>query len=91
MKLMDILDGSDIELSEEEVFSDYWNTALYSPFTYTTQVFGVAVGKVFSRKVFLSLIAGGLQPGWRQGASCFLRSAIFRLGKTPWRPSRFCL
>ena len=81
MKLMDILDGSDIELSEEEVFSDYCNTALYSPFTYTMQTFGVAVGKFFSRKVFFVAYCGRFAAWLAAGCILFFAIRYIPFGK----------
>ncbi len=81
MKLIDILDGREVELSEEEVFSDYWNTALYSPFTYTTQVFGVAVGKVFSRKVFFIAYCGRFAAWLAAGCILFFAIRYIPFGK----------
>lgn len=81
MKIMDILDGKNVELSEQKVFVDYWNTALYSPFTYTAQVFGVAVGKLFSNKIFFIAYCGRFAAWFAAGGILFLAVRYLPFGK----------
>lgn len=53
MKLIDIVENSDVDLSDSMSFISYANTALYSPFTYVPQVIGIAAGRIFTRNIFM--------------------------------------
>ncbi len=81
MKIMDIVKGKDIELSQEKVYKDYWNTALYSPFTYIVQVFGVMIGKLFSSKIFFIAYCGRFMAWLAAGCILFFAIRYIPFGK----------
>lgn len=81
MKIMDILNDKAVELSDQKVFMDYWNTALYSPFTYTAQVFGVMVGKLLSSKIFFIAYCGRFAAWISAGCILFFAIRYIPFGK----------
>ncbi len=81
MKIMDIFDGKDVKLSDKKVFMDYWASALYSPFTYTAQVLGVMVGKLFSSKIFFIAYCGRFAAWMAAGCILFLAIRYIPFGK----------
>ncbi|MDE7311294.1 MAG: DUF2142 domain-containing protein [Eubacterium sp.] len=81
MKIGDIAAGKDVELSDQKVFMDYWTSALYSPFTYTAQVLGVAVGKLVSNKVFFIAYCGRFAAWLAAGCILFFAIRYIPFGK----------
>ncbi len=80
-KIKDIIDGKDVELSDNKVFLNYSNSALYSPFTYIAQVFGVAVGKIFSNKIFFIAYCGRFAAWLAAGGILFFAIRYIPFGK----------
>lgn len=52
MRIMDIMEGGDYVLAEEEPFWNYSAAALYSPLTYAPQAIGLFVGNLVSDNIF---------------------------------------